>query len=231
MEHQKGRRSAVSAPSAPQKTSPFAPRLVPDRRGEAPAEWDARADEALSDRLQRAQRRAVAAIQPGRDASAPPSQGTVQRVVSLAALVAKHNEIRDASESATYTGTIDDSTPAETANAVGSEWVGEGATSQYYGASAWPSKVSSDESRQYRPPMLKASGVMEDNFQANYEAKRGGGTEFFFNAHVTISDLEKDTWEDKKKEQEKPKKEKTEQKDALDDDDGGSGMGNLFDLE
>jgi len=109
----------------------------------------------------------------------------VQRVITLEKLVKKLGE------DATYGNTLDLSTPWATANAIGEQWVGDGAQASYYGSSGWPKLTSAR--RQYRPPMLKEGGAKEGEVQANYEARAKDNGDFTFNAHVTISDLDEKT--------------------------------------
>ncbi len=150
----------------------------------------------------------------------------LQRVVSLETLQAK------LAEGGAYSGTIDSATPWATANAVGSTWVGEGAHAQFYGASAWDSMAS--ETRQYRPPMLKQSGVAADQVQANYEAKTGHEGGYNFNAHVTISDLDQESLKAKKETYHKDYKDKKPEPEKKtpeggDDEEEDTGVGGLFD--
>lgn len=93
-------------------------------------------------------------------------------------------------------------TTSTVANLLGQRWVGAEATGAFYGASAWHALVSKDGKRQYRPPMPKLSGKAAGSFQANYEAKKGAGAAFTFNAHVTITNLATgDAWNELKKAQ------------------------------
>jgi len=148
-----------------------------------------------------------------------------QRAISLGALTAKLQEVKDAHGS--YQGTLDDNTSPDVANTVGGQWVGAGPVATYYGASAWDSQVSANGQRQYRPPMMKMSGQAEGSAQANYEAKVGAEGGYHFNAHVTITGLEDhEGW--KKKGDYKPPA-KPEKKDESDDDnDDGGPMMDLF---
>lgn len=130
-----------------------------------------------------------------------------------------------------YGGTIDDATPWATANEIGAKWVGDGAQASYYGTSGWPMLTSAR--RQYRPPMLKQGGAMKDSVQANYEAKGEKDADFTFNAHVTISDLDKDSlklfrdkakkdYEDAREARRKAEEEAPKKDDDDDEEDGGS---------
>jgi hypothetical protein len=115
-----------------------------------------------------------------------------------------------------------DTTPDQ-ANAVGTEWAGDGATTTFYGASAWDSRRSSDGSKQYRPPMPKKTGQARGTAQANYEAKVGQEGGFNFNAHVTITGLtDHDDWKTKLSGGYKPPPKK---KDPPDSSTGGGGGG------
>ncbi|UXH76785.1 hypothetical protein [Roseateles amylovorans] len=153
-----------------------------------------------------------------------PAGAVVQRAISLDALTNKLAEVQQAH--GTYHGTLDADTTVDQANAVGDEWVGDGPTSIYYGASAWDSKVAADGQRQYRPPMMKMSGQAQGTAQANYEAKVGQEGGYDFNAHVTITGLaDHEDWKNKanyKPPVKPPPEKKTD--DGSDDEGGGFGL-------
>ena len=90
---------------------------------------------------------------------------------------------------ANYNGTIDSDTDCATANSVGDEWVGGGATRQKYGPPFGYQLLSADGKRQYRPPMVKQQSKAAGQAQANYEARAGAGKHFTFNAHVSVTDI------------------------------------------
>jgi hypothetical protein len=123
------------------------------------------------------------------------SRSVVQRAVTLQQLIEKFAETNG-----DFSGTIGEDT-FEHANEVGEQWVGgAAATLNFYGASAWDARVNATTGCQYRPPMLKKSGKKADSFQANYEAKkRPEATKYTFNAHVTITNLNAETFAAKRK--------------------------------
>lgn len=124
----------------------------------------------------------VSALSPG----GAGAQAPVQLKIDKGTLEAK------LSASPSYSGTIDADTDCATANAVGEEWVGASPVKQGYGPPFGYRLLSSpDGERQYRPPMLKQSGKMQGTAQANYEAKGGSKRGFGFNAHVTVTDIDK----------------------------------------
>jgi hypothetical protein len=145
-----------------------------------------------------------------------------QRAISIPVLEDKLASAREAKKP--FTETVDHDTTPDVANSVGEAWTGEGAKLTYYGASAWDSRMSADEARQYRPPMNKQSGQAQGQAQANYEAKIGKEGGYNFNAHVTITGLaEHPDWQKKERgEYQAPKKEKPiETSGGRDDDVGG----------
>lgn len=108
----------------------------------------------------------------------------VQMAVSLGMLE------KQLSETPSYTKTIDAGTDCATANAVGDEWCGSGASRQKYGPPFGYQLLSADGKRAYRPPMVKQSGKAQGTAQANYQARSGSGGAFPFNAHVTVTDID-----------------------------------------
>lgn len=164
--------------------------------------------------------RVVAQRQLIQRAFGPAAGAVAQRAISLDALNAKLDEVREP-PGQTYQGTLDVDTTPDQANAVGLAWAGNDARSVFYGASAWDSRVSADGSKQYRPPMPKKSGQAKGTAQANYEAKVGREGGFNFNAHVTITGLtDHDDWKKKQRGEYKPPPKK---KDPPDSSTGGSG--------
>jgi hypothetical protein len=135
----------------------------------------------------------LAALAPSPDPAAskgnPPALGAngtpVQMKIDLGTLDAKLKSTPE------YSGTIDGDTDCATANEVGEAWVGSGASRRTYGPPFAYQMLSADGKRQYRPPMVKQSGKMVGNAQANYEARSGAGARFPFNAHVTVTDVDK----------------------------------------
>jgi hypothetical protein len=224
MEHQRGRKTFSGQPQARPQTSPFAPRPFPEPGKEPPGLAQEKMDDFWAKRTEGAvQSPPVTSIQPEQTVLASQASGALQRVISPIALEKKFDEIKQAK--ATYTGTLDDSTPADVANEVGAKWAGDDAKPQYYGASAWDSMAS--PTRQYRPPMLKKTGAMGGEFQANYEAKTGAEGGYNFNAHVTITGLTQEEWAKLKAEYKKPEKGKEPEKDP-EAEDGDVGF-SLFD--